>query len=78
MILPISHPNATLTGNVTIEEGVHIGAGATIIPQVSVGKWSMIGAGATVTRNIPSELYSCWNSSKSKSNKSLGGGVIVK
>lgn len=49
-------PNATLTGGVSVSEGVFIGAGATIIPKKELGSWSVIGAGSVVTKNIPSKV----------------------
>lgn len=38
---------------VTLEEGVIIGANATIGPGLTIGEHSLIGAGAVVTKNIP-------------------------
>lgn len=38
---------------VTIEENVWVGAGATILPGVTIGKNSVIGAGSVVDRDIP-------------------------
>ncbi len=60
-------PNVTLTddrypraGNVAYEpeapalrEGCSIGAGAVILPGVTIGRGAMIGAGAVVTRDVP-------------------------
>lgn len=43
----------TFIGKVVIEDGVFIGAGAIILPNVRIGKNSIIGAGAVVTRGIP-------------------------
>ena len=37
-----------------IEEGVSIGANATIICGIRIGKHSLIGAGAVVTKNVES------------------------
>ena len=34
-------------------EGTHIGAGATIIPNLKIGKWATIGAGAVVIKDVP-------------------------
>ncbi len=33
--------------------GASIGAGAVVLPGVTIGVWSMIGAGAVVTANVP-------------------------
>ncbi|NPV51911.1 MAG: hypothetical protein HPY71_00095 [Firmicutes bacterium] len=49
-------PEAHLSGNVTVEEGSHLGVGASVIPQKSIGEWSIVGAGAVVIRNVPSRV----------------------
>lgn len=36
-----------------VEEGVSIGAGATILPGVRIGASATVGAGAVVTKNVP-------------------------
>ena len=41
---------------VRIEENVWIGAGAIILPGVTIGKNSVIGAGSVVTRDIPENV----------------------
>ena len=38
----------------TIEDGVAIGAGATLLPGVVIGKESVVGAGSVVTKNVAS------------------------
>lgn len=35
------------------KEGASIGAGALILPGVTVGRWAMVGSGAVVTRDVP-------------------------
>lgn len=40
-------------GKVKIEDGAHIGIGAIIMPNVTIGKGAIIGAGAVVTKDIP-------------------------
>jgi carbonic anhydrase/acetyltransferase-like protein (isoleucine patch superfamily)/dTDP-4-dehydrorhamnose 3,5-epimerase-like enzyme len=61
-------PNATFTNDrfprsghrdkrplpTTIEAGASIGAGAVILPGLSIGRQAMVGAGAVVTRSVPS------------------------
>ena len=37
----------------TIRQGASIGAGAVILPGLTVGKRAMVGAGAVVTRDVP-------------------------
>ena len=41
---------------VRIEENVWIGAGAILLPGVTIGKNSVIGAGSVVTRDIPENV----------------------
>lgn len=36
-----------------VEEGVSIGANATLLPGITIGKNALIGAGAVVTKNVP-------------------------
>ncbi len=36
-----------------IKKGAWIGAGASILPGVTVGKYAIVGAGAIVTKNVP-------------------------
>lgn len=38
---------------IVIKDGAHIGIGAIIMPDVTIGKGAVIGAGAVVTRDIP-------------------------
>jgi len=42
-----------MTGPVIIEDGVFIGSGSIICPNVVVGKNSYVAAGSVVTRNVP-------------------------
>jgi UDP-2-acetamido-3-amino-2,3-dideoxy-glucuronate N-acetyltransferase len=41
-------------GATRIGTGASLGAGAVILPGISVGAWAMIGAGAVVTADVPS------------------------
>ena len=60
-ILAVTHPMKlqerrtalSVPGPVTIGDDVWIGAGAIILPGVSIGKAAVIGAGAVVTRDVP-------------------------
>jgi UDP-2-acetamido-3-amino-2,3-dideoxy-glucuronate N-acetyltransferase len=38
---------------ILVERGASIGAGAVVLPGVTVGAWAMVGAGAVVTRDVP-------------------------
>jgi len=37
---------------VTIAEGCEVGAGAVVIPSVSVGDWAVLGAGAVAVKSL--------------------------
>jgi len=58
-LITIGHPlnpadrRATYTAPITIGNGVWIGAGATIMPGVTVGENSVVAAGAVVTKEVP-------------------------
>ena len=36
-------------------EGASIGAGAVVLPGVTIGRWALVGAGAVVTRDVPEQ-----------------------
>ena len=57
------HRNALLQYNkdVHIEAGVWVGAGAIILPGVTIGENSVIGAGSVVTRDIPANVVAVGN-----------------
>lgn len=38
---------------VLIQKGAWIGAGATILPGISIGKHAIVGAAAVVTKDVP-------------------------
>jgi UDP-2-acetamido-3-amino-2,3-dideoxy-glucuronate N-acetyltransferase len=40
-------------GPIQVREGASIGAGAVVMPGVTVGAWAMVGAGAIVTSDVP-------------------------
>lgn len=46
-------PNATICGEVTIDDYSWVGAGSVILPKLKIGKNVIIGAGSVVTKNIP-------------------------
>src|SRR5262249_10074585 len=43
----VSHPRTL------VRTGASLGAGAILLPGVTVGRWAMVGAGALVTRDVP-------------------------
>ena len=42
-----------ICNEITIKKGAWIGAGATILPGVTVGEYAIVGAGAIVTKDVP-------------------------
>jgi acetyltransferase-like isoleucine patch superfamily enzyme len=40
-------------GHITVRYGASVGAGAIVLPGVTVGRFAMIGAGAVVTKDVP-------------------------
>jgi acetyltransferase-like isoleucine patch superfamily enzyme len=40
-------------GRILIRRGAAVGAGAIILPDVTVGQWAMVAAGAVVSRDVP-------------------------
>ena len=45
--------DADCFGKIIIEDNVHIGTNATIMPGVHIGKNSIVGCGAVVTHDVP-------------------------
>jgi acetyltransferase-like isoleucine patch superfamily enzyme len=58
-LITISHPlnpakrRATFTSPIVIGNGVWIGAGATVMPNVTIGENAVVAAGAVVTKDVP-------------------------
>ena len=46
-------PGSHLCGGVTIDEGVLLGVGTSIAPNVEIGSWSTAGAGAVCVVDVP-------------------------
>ena len=51
--LPMQQYVSARQQNVVIGDNVFIGAGAMILPGVSVGDWALVGAGSVVTKSVP-------------------------
>lgn len=49
-------PSATICGRGYLEEGVFLGTGAKVIPDVYIQAWSVIGAGVVVLDSVPSHV----------------------
>ena len=54
MIGAFSHiaPGAHLAGECRMGDGVLVGVGAAVLPQVRLGAWSILGAGAVANKDI--------------------------
>ena len=46
--MAVSH----LAGGASVDEGVFMALGSTVLPGIHVGSWATIGAGAVVTKNV--------------------------
>ena len=62
---------------ISIKRGASLGAGAIVLPGVTVGEFAMVGAGAVVTRDVPSHglVYGTparWQSYVCRCGKTLG------
>ena len=44
-----------------VREGASIGAGAVVLPGVTIGRWALVGAGAVVTRDVPDQALVAGN-----------------
>ncbi len=61
---PRSKEYPTSFPQTVIKSGASIGAGAIILPSITIGSKSMIGAGAVVTRNVPDNAIVVGNPAK--------------
>ena len=50
------HPDAHLSGGVSIENGCEIGTGAAVLPGVSGGAWAVLGAGCVAPRPLAGDV----------------------
>ena len=55
------HPGANLSGGITIERSVQVGAGSVILPGKHIGSCATIGAGSVVTKDLPSSCTAVGN-----------------
>lgn len=49
---------------ITVKTGAAIGAGAIILPGVTIGKESLVGSGSVVTKDVPDGMVVCGNPAK--------------
>ncbi len=52
-LLNDKYPKSTFMNPPVIKDGVAIGGGVTILPDVTVGEKAVIGGGSVVTKNVP-------------------------
>ena len=57
-------PNATLSGDVRIGEGTHVGAGAVVIPGICVRRRCIIGTGSVIIKDVPDNVVIIGNPGK--------------
>jgi len=50
------NPGCHISGNVTLKEGVELGAGAVVLQGISIGKHSTVGAGSVVIEDVPDNV----------------------
>ena len=55
-VLDPAQRRSVVTASVHVERGAWIGAGATILPGVTIGENSVVGAGAVVTKDVPANV----------------------
>jgi acetyltransferase-like isoleucine patch superfamily enzyme len=58
-ILNDKYPKSSFLSPPVIKEGVAIGGGVTVLPDVTVGEKAVIGGGSVVTKNVPPRTVSC-------------------
>lgn len=46
------HPDVHLSGEVSVKRGCELGAGAVVIPGLTVGEWAVLGAGAVAVDHV--------------------------
>jgi acetyltransferase-like isoleucine patch superfamily enzyme len=65
-------------GEVVIERDAWIGAGAIILPNVTIGEGSVVGAGSVVTRSVPSFTIVAGNPARTIRQVELHGAEAAK
>ena len=50
-------PGVNLGGAAVIEDGVFLGIGTKVVPQVRIGAWSIVGAGSVIIDDLPANVF---------------------
>ena len=53
-------------GKITVKRGASIGAGAVVLPDVTIGEFAMVAAGALVTRDVPAQALVVGNPARQR------------
>lgn len=56
---------AHLADGASIDEGVFMALGCTVLPKVHIGAWATVGSGAVVSRNVPANTTVIGNPARS-------------
>jgi len=65
-----------IAGTVTIKYGASIGAGAIILPNITIGKYAMIGAGSVVTHDVNDYALVYGNPAKEHGKVDQNGRIV--
>ena len=44
-----------------VEQGAHLGAGSTVLQEVTIGREALVGIGSVVTRDVPPRVVAFGN-----------------
>lgn len=64
-------------GKILVKKGASIGAGAIILPDITIGEYAMIGAGSVVTKDVPDFALVYGNPAKMHGKVDRAGNKIV-
>lgn len=78
------NPDGSLKGDadwevspILIRRGASVGAGAVVLPGVTVGEFAMVGAGAVVTRDVPAQGLAYGNPARAHGYVCHCGQILV-
>ncbi len=61
-----------------VREGASIGAGAVVLPGVTIGRWALVGAGAVVTRDVQEQALVVGNPARVAGRVCVCGRPLVR